>query len=443
MTQVAVLVPGIMGSQLRAGGELVWPGPPQSLVFSFDKLPALLSEALVASDVIRSYSIAKQYGALLEDLHRCGFDERGSLPTLFAFAYDWRRDNALAAGQLADLLDVVVEQHRGRAEISLVAHSMGGLVSRCLLESGRHAARDGVKAVRRLLTLGTPHRGAPLALTAALGMERRLFLSGEQVRTIAQDPRYPSLYQLMPPPGEPFVWDRRQQLRPLDVYSKDVAQGLGLSLENLEAARAFHAQLSLDKRPEHVRYFFFFGTQQPTLTAAAVTRAGERWEVTRVESDDGGDGTVPIWSACLTGVQGRAVGGEHGALYRNDVLRTTLGTLLGSPVVLAPAPQAVEVALRDKVVEPSAQVPVALCLQGGAAALDGELRVERAELTAEGALKQWVPTGAPLPLRYAGPAAERLNVLLTAPSRAGVFRVGYFPSGAAAPAGSDELFVQA
>ena len=304
MTQVAVVVPGIMGSELRAADELVWPGPFQSLVFTYDRLPALLSDALAATDVIRSYSIAKQYGALLEDLQRCGFEERGSLPTLFAFAYDWRKDNALAAQQLAQLLDLVVEQHRGHAEISLVAHSMGGLVSRCFLESGRYAARDGFKAVRRLITLGTPHRGAPLALTAALGLERRLFLSGEQVRAIANDPRYPSLYQLMPPPGEPFIWDRRRELLPLDVYDPQVATGLGLSLENLEAARAFHGELSLARRPEHVRYFLFFGTQQPTLTAAVVTRAQDRLEVTRVESDDGGDGTVPIWSGSLTGVQG-------------------------------------------------------------------------------------------------------------------------------------------
>src|SRR5687767_10085566 len=156
MTHVAIVVPGIMGSELRLGGELIWPGPFQSLVFAFDRMDALLSDDVVATDVIRSYSISKQYGALLEDLERCGFDERGSLPTLFAFAYDWRKDNALAADQLADLVDVVFDQHRGQAELSLIAHSMGGLVSRCYLESGRFDGRPGFKAVRRLLTLGTP-----------------------------------------------------------------------------------------------------------------------------------------------------------------------------------------------------------------------------------------------------------------------------------------------
>ncbi len=443
MTHVAVVVPGIMGSELRKENELIWPGPFQSLVFTFDRMDALLREDLAATDLIRSYSISRQYGALLEDLQRCGFDERGNPPTLFAFAYDWRKDNALAAQQLAELLDIVAEQHHGMAEVSLIAHSMGGLVSRYCLESGRFDRRPGVKAVRRLLTLGTPHRGAPLALTAALGQERRLFLSAEQVRLIAGDSRYPSLYQLMPPPEEPFAWDRRHALTPLDVYSPEVASALGLSRENLEAARAFHSGLSIARRPGHVRYFFFSGTRQPTLTAAVIGGEPGRLTVTRVEAEDAGDGTVPSWSSGLTGVQGRPVGGEHGGLYRNDVLRTTMSTLLGSPVLLAPRAYSVEVALRDPVVEPSARVPVALTFESGADALDGELRTERAELTPAGEVRQFVPVGAALPLRYAGPAAERLNLWIDAPARAGVFRVAYYRAGSSTPAGSDELFVQA
>src|SRR3712207_7538424 len=50
--------------------------------------------------------------------------------------------------------------HHGDAEVSLVAHSMGGLISRYYLESGRFNDRPGFRAVRRLITMGTPHRGA-------------------------------------------------------------------------------------------------------------------------------------------------------------------------------------------------------------------------------------------------------------------------------------------
>jgi pimeloyl-ACP methyl ester carboxylesterase len=48
-------------------------------------------------------------------------------------------------------------------EIALVGHSMGGLVARsaCHRASGRQAA--WVKRVRRVVSLGSPHLGAPLA----------------------------------------------------------------------------------------------------------------------------------------------------------------------------------------------------------------------------------------------------------------------------------------
>src|SRR5262249_30480830 len=152
--------------------------------------------------------------------------------------YDWRKDNFEAAGRLADKLDEIVTIHGNNSEISLVAHSMGGLVARAYLESGSFDNRPGHPAVKLLLTLGTPHRGAPMALLAALGKEKRLFLSRDQVAQVANDPRYTALYQLLPPRHEPFAWDRTVHARAsiVDVYDPQTASRLGLRLENLLAA---------------------------------------------------------------------------------------------------------------------------------------------------------------------------------------------------------------
>jgi triacylglycerol esterase/lipase EstA (alpha/beta hydrolase family) len=53
---------------------------------------------------------------------------------------------------------------------------MGGLVCRYYLESSAFSQEPGFASVESLITIGTPHRGAALALTAAVGLEKRLSL---------------------------------------------------------------------------------------------------------------------------------------------------------------------------------------------------------------------------------------------------------------------------
>ena len=62
--------------------------------------------------------------------------------------------------ELADLLDCLVAAWPAPVdEVSLIGHSMGGLVSRSACHYG--AGSDCVAKVRHVFTLGTPHRGAP------------------------------------------------------------------------------------------------------------------------------------------------------------------------------------------------------------------------------------------------------------------------------------------
>lgn len=444
MTQVAVLVPGIMGSELRLDGEIIWPGPLRSLLLAYDNMPALLREDLVATDVIRRFSISEQYSALIADLNLCGLSEQDDPPTLFTFAYDWRKSISITAQGLADLLDHVVRAHREAVELSLIGHSMGGLVCRYYLESGDFSARPAFARVRRLITLGTPHRGAPLALAAALGMEKRLFLSAEQVHRLANDRRYPGLYHLFPPPGEPFAWDRHRSAayEHIDVYEPEVASALGLTPENLTVARLFHSKLATANRPPWVRYFFFVGTRQTTVTAVTLLKDGAQYSVRRTEVEDAGDGTVPSWSAGVTGVQCLPVGGEHGTLYKNDDLRRTLAVLLGKAGVLAADPGRVEVALRERVVNPDDDVHVSLTFSTNIGAIDGELLVERALVDEQGCLLEFRPTTATYPVRYTGLLAEKIGLILRAPTRPGVYRIAYRASGQTSAAGYDDLFVQ-
>jgi pimeloyl-ACP methyl ester carboxylesterase len=205
MTPVVVFIPGIMGSELSLGGEVIWPGPVTSLIFAYKKMDQLLSPDLVATDVIRSYSFSTQYQALIDDLSTLGFGEDAR--TLLVFPYDWRKPNEQIAERLAEVLDTVPGLHGPDAAVTLLAHSMGGLIARHYLESGRFKDRPGFGRVRRLIALATPHRGAPLALFRILGQEKLLWLSAGQIQQAANDPRYPTPYQLLPPPAEVFAWD--------------------------------------------------------------------------------------------------------------------------------------------------------------------------------------------------------------------------------------------
>src|SRR3954453_23158508 len=77
---------------------------------------------------------------------------------LFWAFYDWRKsvsDNA--TNYLIPWIDRA-RSRSGQSKVVLVGYSMGGLVSRSYIQSDAYVARNDVE---RLITLGTPHRGAP------------------------------------------------------------------------------------------------------------------------------------------------------------------------------------------------------------------------------------------------------------------------------------------
>jgi pimeloyl-ACP methyl ester carboxylesterase len=89
---------------------------------------------------------------------------------LFVAFYDWRKSvNDSATNYLIPWIDRA-RSRSGQSKVILVTHSMGGLVSRSYLQSDAYAARNDVE---RLITLGTPHRGAPEAYYPWEGGELR------------------------------------------------------------------------------------------------------------------------------------------------------------------------------------------------------------------------------------------------------------------------------
>ncbi|GAB3274229.1 DUF7379 domain-containing protein [Parahaliea aestuarii] len=152
---LAVVIPGILGSELKVGGDLVWLNYLRLLGGAIKQL-RMSAREVSAGDVLGDF-----YGPLIEALAvRCRVE---------VFPYDWRRSVRAAAAALTTELDGwLTRAEREQQPVYLVAHSMGGLVVRAMLSDGAAGAQLWRRIMAlpgsRLLMLGTPNRGSHEAL---------------------------------------------------------------------------------------------------------------------------------------------------------------------------------------------------------------------------------------------------------------------------------------
>lgn len=428
MQEAVILIPGIMGSVLEDDAGVVWPGSLGDVLGGYGKFDRLVKPDLKVTDVIRDvFRIVNQYDDLISSLKKCGFKETADgKGTLRVCPYDWRKDNAIAARGLAEIVDLTTTDLGADCEINLVAHSMGGLVARSYLESGLYNNKPGHARVRRLITLATPHRGAPLALSAAVGLEKRAFLSAAQVKAMANNESFPSLYQLLPPAGEPFARSRADEARfqPIDVYTSSVARALKLSESNLASASRFHKTLAIERKPAECRYFCFSGTRQLTTTSVEISGLGGNARSTRIDREGGGDGTVPVWSSSIAGVQMEPTGGEHGDIYKNGELKRGLGSLLGKPGLLLATGLVPELSVLPKIARLDAPVRVTIDLPADTVAIQGVLILQRM-IDKAGDLIENPAALSRRTVAYSGPAIDHLVVIITAPDVPGIYRLEF------------------
>lgn len=92
------------------------------------------------------------YDGLLETLDENGYT---SGENLFPFPYEWHLSNIGSAKLLRTKIDEIKAQTKW-PKVDIVAHSMGGLVAREYI-----GTLNGGSSVDQLITLGTPHDGAP------------------------------------------------------------------------------------------------------------------------------------------------------------------------------------------------------------------------------------------------------------------------------------------
>ncbi|WP_162242073.1 hypothetical protein [Methylobacterium sp. Leaf125] len=312
---VVVLIPGILGSALAGpDGTELWGTAPS--VF-FGNL-ATLGSRLNALELIGDDPDIDDIGdgitstRLISDLHlipglwkidgytkiRTTLVDRFNLVpgrNFFELAYDWRRDNRVAARALARQALKWLEDWRessgnSSARLVLVAHSMGGLVARHFLE-----VLDGWRHTALLATFGTPFRGAPEALGA---LSNGLIIGGvadvsKLVRSMT------SVYQLLP------VYPMFVQNDSSTVRLGEASGIPNLSINRIADARRFHdhireAQASnaaIEAYGLNFRIVPFIGTEQATANFARASRYGVELLKRHAGKDHRGDGRVPRVSA--------------------------------------------------------------------------------------------------------------------------------------------------
>jgi phospholipase A1 len=330
--KAVVFVPGTMGTELFSGNrEKLWPPRPIETQFGYGRADKLLGEDVRPGGIIENVVCFDVYGSLLAQFDELGFQQNGTEKRLYPFPYDWRIDIEHSAEELAHRLDAVTGD--GAQEICLVAHSMGGLICRLLLETGVYAHRPWFTKINTFIAMATPHQGAPLALARVLGLDSTLGISKSDFRKIAGDPRYPSGYQLLPAPNEAACWSKADlAVGTVDIYDEATATRLGLDPEMLGRARFVYDSLARGAAPPEVRYFYFAGTGHETVTRVNVLESGGAYpaeEMVLTRTEDAGDGTVPFWSALPRAIQKQVVVSEHTKVFRGMPFKRVFYRLLG------------------------------------------------------------------------------------------------------------------
>ncbi|MEW7854547.1 CHAT domain-containing protein [Pseudomonas chlororaphis] len=143
------VLPGILGSNLKAGDRRIWLGP--WLINGLDEL----SYKEDAHDNVKpDGAVSLVYDDLIDYLR--------ATHEVIEFAYDWRLPMELEAQRLGDAVENALDaRSETRQPVRMLAHSMGGLLARTmLLKCPQVWARMMADPQARLLMLGTPNGGS-------------------------------------------------------------------------------------------------------------------------------------------------------------------------------------------------------------------------------------------------------------------------------------------
>lgn len=358
---LVVLLPGIMGSTLRRDGKDVWAPSPQGAVQALRTLGGSIKDLALPTGIGDDHpDDGVEPGLLMPDLHvipgiwtaqigyqkifawlqrtlnlvSCGKDGMVA-GNLLAVPYDWRLSNRHNGRRLKSIVEPALDRWRtasknADAQLIFICHSMGGLIARWYIHH-----EGGVELTRKLITLGTPHRGSAKALEHLVnGVKVGRGQMGVDLTEFARS--LPSLHQLLPEyaciatPATGANLMKTTEVELPELSSAMVTDGMRFHDELDDAAGDWTAH-GFDFHP-------IVGQNQSTVTTATLSYGALSFIPTIQGANERGDGTVPRLSAIPRGLMPssptvRYVTERHGHLHHNRSLFDELeGVLTASQV---------------------------------------------------------------------------------------------------------------
>jgi len=383
-TNPIIVIPGILGSKLvdtasqrqvwgAFGGDSINPRQPEDLrLMAVPMQPgrslAQLRDSVIANDALDRVQLSilpgigiqqRAYAQMLATLGSGGYvdqqlGEAGAIDygtdhyTCFQFPYDWRRssvENAALLDQFIREKKSVVEAenlnrfgYRGEVKFDIVAHSMGGLITRYFLRYGSqplprngglpHLTWEGARHVDKVVLVATPNAGSSLAMRQINDGLALIPFVGDYPAALLGT--MPAIYELFPrerqqtllvegqwrSPTDPVLWEKMEwglanpesaeTLAKLLPEVTDPGQRRAIALDHmrkcLRNAEHFHAALDRPaKPPGGIRMMLFAG--DAIETTSALQGSPRTFEVLEKAP---GDGTVARYSTVMDERHGSA-----------------------------------------------------------------------------------------------------------------------------------------
>ncbi len=334
-----VFIPGVMGTDLfKENSRRIWPPDVMSVALDFAQNYLDTSGNSANLHVKPGLPLQNVYGEIYEYLEKQGYN-------VYYFGYDWRLDNTINAKLFGQFIDSLPAE-----KVSVVAHSMGGLVT---TEYLRHTSS---KKVEKFIAIGTPFLGAPGALK---DLEMGTFLGNGLVGQISR-PFFKKLlrnesswYQLLPGKKSFDLGATTYIEKILVKGNESTTVTLGNFNETeaflrsrpfinkalLDSGIRFTDNLDLPGTLKKTDTYFIAGINRPTITKlnyffhAKGTR--EIFDKVLYETSSRGDGSVSVSSATLGGSAENMFPGHvfyfdelHGLLPANGAVLEKIDSIL-------------------------------------------------------------------------------------------------------------------
>lgn len=170
-----IFIPGYYGSELqkKSNNKKVWITAMQAIfgkkTMAIDELELDIpnSEPYEVGGILKNISLL--FGLIKIDAYGEFLTKLNSIPgyDVIPFSYDWRRDNIIAVKNLSQLVDKI-KREKPDHKITIVAHSMGGLITSYYLRYGNQPYDTaienwaGAKNIEKVVMAAVPFRGVML-----------------------------------------------------------------------------------------------------------------------------------------------------------------------------------------------------------------------------------------------------------------------------------------